>query len=67
MRRDAFLRDVKRYCRSNGLAFGWDARKGKGGHGRLTVGERFTTVQTELTEGRIQSILKQLGLPKDAV
>ena len=67
MKRDAFLRDLKHYCRVNGLVFAWDARRGKGGHGRLTVGDRFTTVQTELTEGRVESILKQLGLPKDAV
>ena len=67
MKRDGFLRDLKRYCRNNDLHFAWDARKGEGGHGRVTVGEGFTTVQTELTEGRIQSILKQLGLPKDAV
>jgi len=44
-----------------------DAGRGKGGHGIVTVGVKFTTVQTELSEGRIESILKQLGLPKDAV
>jgi hypothetical protein len=67
IRRDAFLRDLKKYCRKNGLAFEWDAGRGKGGHGIVTVGVRFTTVQTELSEGRIESILKQLGLPKNAV
>lgn len=67
MKRDAFLRSLRRYCRDNGLAFAFDPRAGKGGHGRVTVGDRFTTVQTDLTPGRIESLLKQLGLPKDAV
>ncbi len=67
MNRAAFLRDLKRYCRKQGLSYAFDARTGKGGHGRVTVGDRFTTVQTDLSEGRIESILKQLGLPKDAV
>ncbi len=67
VRRDAFLRDLKRYCRKNGIAFSWEVRRGKGGHGIVTVGEKWTTVQTDLTEGRIERILKQLGLPKDAL
>jgi len=33
----------------------------------LKVGGRFTMVQTDLTPGRIESILKQLGVAKDAV
>ena len=65
--RDAFLRDLRRYCRKSDLSFEWDATKGKGGHGILVVGGRMTTVQTKLSKGRIESILKQLGLPKDAV
>lgn len=67
MNRDAFLRDLRRYCRKNGLAFEWNPRHGKGGHGEIGVSGRYTTVQTNLTEGRIESILKQLGLPKNAV
>lgn len=67
MNRDAFLRDLRHYCRKAGLSFAWSAKRGKGGHGIVTVGERFTTVQSELTKGRIESILKQLGLPKDAL
>ena len=67
VKRDVFLRDLRRYCKAQDLSFAFDARHGKGGHGRVTVGDRFTTVQTELTPGRVESILKQLGLPKDAV
>jgi hypothetical protein len=65
--RDSFLRDLRRYCRRNGLIFEWDPRRGKGGHGIVSVEGRFTTVQTDLTPGRIEAILKQLGLPKDAL
>lgn len=67
MKRDVFLRNLKRYCKAHGLAFDFDPRHGKGGHGRVTVDGRFTTVQTELKPLHIQTILKQLGLPKDAV
>ena len=67
IKRDAFLRDLRRYCRDRDLEFSFTPREGKGGHGRVRVGESFTTVQTDLTPGRIESILKQLGLPKDAI
>ena len=67
MRRDRFLRDLRAYCREHALPFRFDERRGKGGHGLVFVGDRFTTVQTELTPSRIESILKQLALPKDAV
>lgn len=66
MKRDAFISDLRRYCRKNGRDFSWSAKRGKGGHGVVTVDGKWTTVQTDLTEGRIESILKQLGLPKDA-
>jgi hypothetical protein len=65
--RDTFLRGLRHYCRKNGLAFAWSAKRGKGGHGIVTVADKFTTVQSDLTRGRIESILKQLGLPKDAL
>ena len=65
--KDGVLRELKAYCRSEKLAFRFDVRRGKGGHGTVFVGDRFTTVQSELTAGRIEALLKQLGLPKDAV
>lgn len=67
MNRDAFLRDLRPYCRKNGLAFSWDASHGKGGHGRVKVGDKFTTVQSDVSRGVRETILKQLGLPKDAI
>ncbi|MDB5437799.1 MAG: hypothetical protein JWM33_226 [Caulobacteraceae bacterium] len=66
--RDAFLRNLKAYAKDNGLAFSYSARKGKGGHGVVTVGSKFTTVKSgELGKTMVEVMLKQLGLPKDAV
>ena len=68
MNRDALLRDLRRYGKKNGLAVSFDAGRGKGGHGVVTVGERSTVVKSgELSNVYAQLILKQLGLPKDAL
>ena len=66
--RDQFIRQLRDHAKANGLVFRFDARKGKGGHGRVFVGEKFTTVPSgELKKPTLEAILKQLGLPKDAV
>jgi hypothetical protein len=68
MRREAFLRALKSYARANKLKYSWDPSRGKGGHGTVTVAEAFTTVPSgEIKTGLKFAILKQLGLPKDAV
>lgn len=67
MNRAAFLRDLKAYCRTAGMEFRFDAAHGKGGHGRVYVGEKFTTVKSgEISNTLKQVMLKQLALPKDA-
>lgn len=67
MNRATFLRDLKAYCRTAGLEFRFDAAHGKGGHGRVYVGEKFTTVKSgEISNTLKQVMLKQLDLPKDA-
>lgn len=65
--RDAFIRDLRRYCRKEGLPFTWSPGRGKGGHGLVEVRGVITTVQSELNENRVERILKQLNLPKDAL
>lgn len=66
--RDQFLRQLRDHAKANGVLFRFDSRKGKGGHGRVYVGEKFTTVPSgELKKPTLESILKQLGLPKDTV
>jgi len=65
--RDGFLRALRRYCRKNGMFFRLDEARGKGGHAVVWVGERRTTVQSDLNESRVERILKQLGLDKNAL
>lgn len=67
MNRAAFLRDLSAYCRKAGIAYRFDAAHGKGGHGRVYVGNVFTTVKSgEISNVVKGALLKQLGLPKDA-
>jgi hypothetical protein len=68
MKREAFLRALKAYAKAENIAFSWDPVRGKGGHGTVTVGSAFTTVPSgEIKTGLKFAILKQLGLPRDAL
>jgi hypothetical protein len=68
MNRDQFIRALRTYSRKNGVECKFEPRHGKGGHGRIWVGGKFTTVPSgELKRFTIEEILKQLGLPKDAI
>ena len=68
MKRDALIRDLRRYGKRNGLAVDFDASAAKGGHGVVTVGDKSTVVKSgDLSNVYVQVILKQLGLPKDAI
>lgn len=60
--RDQFLQALRRYGRKNRLEFNVDKTRGKGSHYVVAVGDRFTTVQDKLNPGRIQRILRQLGI-----
>ena len=40
-----FIKRAKDYARKTGHAFRFDPTHGKGSHGRLYVGSRFTTVR----------------------
>lgn len=68
MNRDQFLRNLRAYCRSSGLpAPVFEGHHGKGGHGRIYVGDRFTTARSgEIGKGLHRAMLGQLGLPPDA-
>ena len=69
MNRNQFLRSLGRYCVETGLPTPtFDPRRGKGGHGRVWLGDRFTTIPSgELKPRTLEAILKQLGLPKDVI
>lgn len=63
MKREAFLRELRREARRRGPEFRIVEDRGKGSHYRVSVGSRFTTIQSgELTPVMMRSIRKQLGL-----
>ncbi|MFY9990852.1 MAG: type II toxin-antitoxin system HicA family toxin [Rhodoplanes sp.] len=63
-----FLDRLKRLAIRENKAFGFDSR-GKGSHGRILFGDRFTTVpdpRKELKKGTLSSMCRNLGIkPQD--
>jgi mRNA interferase HicA len=62
---DEFIRTVKQLGRKRGVAVQFVARRGKGSHGTLFYGSRFTIVRNpkdELKTGTFHAMLTQLGL-----
>jgi len=60
-----FIRKVKKVGRERGVAVQFVTRRGKGSHGTLFYGSRFTIVRTlkdELKTGTFHAMLAQLGL-----
>ena len=60
-----FIRKVKKVGRERGVAVQFVARRGKGSHGTLFYGARFTIVRNpkdELKTGTFHAMLTQLGL-----
>ncbi|HIG53202.1 MAG TPA: type II toxin-antitoxin system HicA family toxin [Candidatus Handelsmanbacteria bacterium] len=60
-----FIRRVRRLGRKNGLHVEFAARRGKGSHGTLYYGDRFTIVpnpKDDLKKGTLHAMLNQLGL-----
>jgi mRNA interferase HicA len=67
MKASEFVRRVKRLAQVRGVPFRFEARKGKGSHGRLYYGSRFTTVKDRKQEvgvGLLNAMLSQLGLTR---
>jgi mRNA interferase HicA len=61
------LRRLRRLARKRQLTFQYEARPGKGGHGRIYVGDRFTTIPAlthEIGPGLLSKILRDLGLSR---
>lgn len=53
-----------------GIPVSFDVGRGKGSHGRLYYGERFTTLKDrkkEIGPGLLKAMLEQLGLGKDSL
>ena len=65
---DEFVRRLRRLGRERGVAVRFESRPGKGSHGRLYYGERFTTVKDrrkEIGAGLLGAMLRQLGLNRN--
>ena len=65
-----FVRRVRRLGRSRGVPVRLDKRRGKGSHGTLHYGERFTTIKDrkkELSAGLLANMVTQLGLSKEDI
>jgi mRNA interferase HicA len=65
-----FERRVKKAGRRFGLPVVFDAGHGKGSHGRLYFGDRFTTIKDrrkEVGPGLLKAMLDQLGLTRDDI
>ena len=65
-----FVRRVQRLGRSRGIAVRFSTRQGKGSHGRLYYGRKFTTVKDrkkEISAGLQARMLAQLGLSKEDI
>ena len=60
-----FIKRAKRYGKDRGLAVEFVARRGKGSHGRLYVGDRFTTMKDrkkEIGPGLLNKMLADLNI-----
>lgn len=60
-----FLKRLQRYARERQLAFRFEPGKGKGSHGMVFLGERFTVVKDrkkELGSGLLHAMLRSLGV-----
>ncbi len=63
-----FERKVRKLGRRRGVLVSFDRSHGKGSHGRLYYGARFTTLKDrkkEIGPGLLKAMLDQLGLTKD--
>ena len=65
---DEFVRRIRRLGRQRGVAVRFEARAGKGSHGRLYFGRRFTTVKDRrktIGAGLLAAMVRQLGLRRE--
>lgn len=65
MKGSEFIRRVKRLGKKRGVKVEYVTRRGKGSHGTLFYGNKFTIVRNpkdELKTGTLRAMLKQLGL-----
>ncbi len=67
MRGSEFVRRVRKVGKRRGVTVEFQPERGKGSHGLLYFGARFTVVRNlkdELKTGTLHAMLKQLGLSR---
>lgn len=64
-----FIRRVRKLGKARGIPVRFEARIGKGSHGRLYYGGRFTTVKDrkDIGPGLLHAMLAQLGVSEDDI
>ncbi len=65
-----FIRRIRRVARKRDMEVRFETRPGKGSHGRLYYGDRFTTLKDrkkEIGPGLLQKMLSDLGLKRDDI
>jgi mRNA interferase HicA len=63
-----FERRIKKLARKRGISASFEGAHGKGSHGRLYYGDRFTTLKDrrkEIGPGLLKAMLDQLGLARE--
>lgn len=63
-----FIRKVEKLAKKNSVATRFDTSHGKGSHGRLYYGDKFTTVKDrkkEIGKGLLSAMCKQLGIDQN--
>ena len=69
MKTKTFISKLRKIGRRDGVAVRYDPRTGKGSHGRVWYGERFTTVpgtNSDIGDGLLKKICRDLGIDPDA-
>lgn len=70
MKGSEFIRKIKKLGRRNNKTVEYVTRRGKGSHGTLFYGQKFTIIRNlkdELKKGALHGMLDQLGLTLDDI
>ncbi len=68
MNGNEFEKRIRKFARKSGVPVHFEGAHGKGSHGRLYYGGRFTTLKDrrkEIGSGLLKAMLDQLGLTRD--
>lgn len=70
MKGSEFIKRIRKYGKLHSIGVKWVIERGKGSHGTLYLGHRYTIVRNpkdELKTGTFNAMLKQLGLKKEDI